>query len=165
MFYGKKHNSTRCDSSEAKVRLLSRSNRGKKGSVEVSPLLILYKQTLMSSEVRWNYRLNPLFICFDIHRQCCRVLSECLYGPHPRGRLQVFTLSYRWSRAAVFVPDRWPGRLKHVSSGSKGDRGGLRESDEVMVTSVGLSWLKLGLASNAEVARLGNIGVRKEQNI
>lgn len=67
----------------------------------------------------------------------------------------------------MFVPDRrrGEGRLNNVSCGSKGGREGLRESDEVMVTSVGLSWLKLGLASSTEVVRLGNIGVRKEQNV
>lgn len=92
-------------------------------------------------------------------------MCECLDGPHPRGRLEVFTLSYRWSRAAVFVPDRCRGRLNNVSSGSKGDRGGLRESDEVTVTSVGLSWLEPRLTLNTELVRLGNIEVRKEQTI
>lgn len=57
------------------------------------------------------------------------------------------------------------GRLNNVSSGSKGDRGGLRESDEVTVTPVGLSWLEPRLTLNTEVVRLGNIGVRKEQTI
>lgn len=65
----------------------------------------------------------------------------------------------------MFVADRRPGQLNNISSGSKGDRGGRRESDEIMVTSVGLSWLKLGLALNAEVIRLRNIKVRKEQNL
>lgn len=65
----------------------------------------------------------------------------------------------------MFVPDRCRGRLNNVSSGSKGDRGGLRESDEVTVTSVGLSWLEPRLTLNTELVRLGNIEVRKEQTI
>lgn len=67
-------NKTACrDSSKSKVPL-SRSNQEKKGSVQASPLLTLCRQTLMSSEVRWNYCLNRLFICFDIHKQSSWVL-------------------------------------------------------------------------------------------